>query len=102
MTNAKQELLGAVEDTAKIKCASIRYQGLEGKASQITLKVNYSEKEYNEFLNSLDFGYDDGFGIQELYGIVWLEDGTWLSRDEYDGSEWWIHHVLPDIPAECL
>jgi hypothetical protein len=102
MANAKQELLNAVKDIAKIKCASICYGIWENEASQKTLKLNHSENEYNEFLNSLDFDYHDGYGGQELYGTVWLEDGTWLSRGEYDGSEWWEHNVLPAIPAECL
>lgn len=88
MANAKQELLNAVKETAKIKCAFIRYEKWSDKASQKTLKLNYSENEYNEFLNSLDFSYDDGYRGQELYGTVWLEDGTWLSRGEYDGFEW--------------
>lgn len=101
MENAKQELLDALKDTAKIKCASIRHGIWEHTASQKTLKLNYSENEYNEFLNSLNFNYDEGYGGQELYGTVWLEDGTWLSRGEYDGSEWWEHNVLPTIPAEC-
>ena len=102
MANAKKELLNAVKDTAKIKCASIRYGSWEDEVSQKILKLNHSEEDYNEFLNSLDFTYDDGYGGQELYGTVWLEDGTWLSRGEYDGSEWWEHNVLPAIPTECL
>lgn len=96
MLNAKKELLEAVKDTAKIKCASIACGGRES-----ILKVNHTNDEYNDFLNSLDFEYYSGFGGQELYGTVWLEDGTWLSRGEYDGSEWWEHNVLPDIPACC-
>ena len=105
MANAKEELLDAVKDTAKIKCASILYEtweDWEDNTSQKTFKLNHSEEDYNEFLNSLDFTYDDGYGCQELYGTVWLEDGTWLSRGEYDGSEWWEHNVLPTIPEECL
>jgi len=74
--NAKQELLSAVKDTAKIKCASISYKICRNEANQKTLKLNYSENEYNEFLNSLAFDYDDDFGRQELYGTVWLEDDT--------------------------
>lgn len=102
MLNARKELLEAVKDTAKIKCASIHCVRFEYEASQKTLILNHSEQNYNEFLNSLDFEYDGGYGGQELYGTVWLEDGTWLSRGEYDGSEWWKHNVLPAIPAECL
>ena len=33
--------------------------------------------------------YNSGFGGQELFGNVWFDDGTWLSREEYDGSEWY-------------
>lgn len=103
MINAKQELLDAVKNTAKIKCAFIHYEKWkEDETSQKTLKLNYSEDQYNEFLSSLDFEYDNGYGIQELYGTVWLEDGTWLSRSEYDGSECWEHNVLPVIPDKCL
>lgn len=102
MANAKQELLDAVKDTAKIKCASIRYGRFEDEATQKTLKLNYSEEDYNEFLNSLDFTYDNDFGGKQLYGTVWLEDGAWLTRGEYDGSEWWEHNVLPAIPTDLL
>ena len=102
MSNAKKELSEAVKDTAKIKCALITCGRLENEGSKKVLKLNHTNDEYNEFLNYLDFEYDSGYGRQELYGTVWLEDGTWLSRGEYDGSEWWEHNVLPDIPAECL
>jgi hypothetical protein len=102
MSNAKKELLEAVKDTAKIKCASITYEGWKNEVSKKVLKLNHTNDEYNEFLNSLDFEYDSGYGGQELYGTVWLEDDTWLSRGEYDGSEWWEHNVLPTISAECL
>lgn len=103
MSNAKRELLGAVKDIAKIKCASIYFERWPGnELNEKILKLNHTTDEYNEFLNSLDFEYDSGYGGQELYGTVWLEDGTWLSRGEYDGSEWWEHNRLPDIPAECM
>lgn len=95
MINAKEELLESLDGKAKIKCASIEYKDLE-----INLKTSYSKEEYEHFLNSFDFKYDNGYGWQELYGIVWLEDGTWISRDEYDGSEWWLHNVFPEIPEE--
>ena len=100
MENAKLELLRVIKNSARIKCASICYG--EINVSQKILKLNYSEQEYNKFLNSLDFNYNNGFGLQELDGLVWLEDNTWLSRGEYDGSEWWIHNVIPDIPIECM
>ncbi|MCU0437463.1 MAG: hypothetical protein MUC49_06065 [Raineya sp.] len=103
MLNAKQELLEITKNTAKVKCASISkgYDDSNDLTKRMILKINHSEEEYQQFLNSLDFEYDDGYGTQELYGIVWLEDGTWLSRREYDGSECWEHHIMPAIPSEC-
>ena len=100
MINAKEELLEMLVDlgeTTKIKCALIEHEETE-----FILKLHHSEEEYNNFLDLLDFEYEDDFGHQNLYGTVWLEDGTWLSRGEYGGSEWWIHNVLPEIPLKCI
>lgn len=44
--------------------------------------------------------YDPGFGSQKLDGTVWLSDGTWLTRGEYDGSEWWERHSCPAMPDD--
>ena len=49
-------------------------------------------------LDLLDFEYDNGYGTQEVFGVVWFADGTWAERGEYDGSEWWEHHTIPEIP----
>ena len=43
----------------------------------------------------LDFEYDDGYGGQVLFGYIIFKDGTWLSRGEYDGSEWWEYNKTP-------
>jgi len=50
-----------------------------------------------ENLNKLNVEYDDGYGSQELEGIVLFKDGTWLEREEYDGSEWWRFFTLLTI-----
>ena len=32
---------------------------------------------------------------------IWLmEEGTWIERGEYDGSEWWEYRECPSIPDE--
>lgn len=95
--NAKQELQEELEGKSKIKCAEIKYNNAPW-GTKYTLHVNHSEEQLTDFLTSLDFSYDNGYGGQELYGTVWLEDGTWLSRGEYDGSEWWQHNKVPEIP----
>lgn len=105
MRNAKEELLHLLEGKAKIKCAEITkgYQyDDEEPCPKFSLKVNHTENEYQEFLKSLNFQYDSGFGGQELFGTVWFDDDTWAIRGEYDGSEWWEYNKLPEIPSELL
>lgn len=103
MRNAKEELLKLLEGKAKVKCATITNgDEWDEDKKDILLKVGYSENEWTEFLKSLNFSYDSGYGGQNLFGIVWLEDGTWCTRGEYDGSEWWEHNQLPEIPSELL
>lgn len=96
---AKEELLIILQGKCKVKCAEIFTGDFYEEDRVITiLKCNYSEEEYLYFLNSLDFLYDNDYGGQELFGIVWLEDNTWLERGEYDGSEWWEYKEVPKIP----
>lgn len=103
MTNAKEELLKLLEGKAKVKCATITNgDEWDEDKKDILLKVGYSENEWTKFLKSLNFDYDSGYGGQELFGTVWLEDGAWCTRGEYDGSEWWEHNQLPEIPSELL
>jgi hypothetical protein len=105
MRNAKQELLEILSnDTNKIKCANITHNQSweDSEEDEFKLPVQHTDFELTVFIESLNFKYDAGFGGQELFGIVWLKDGTWLSRGEYDGTEWWIHNVLPEIPKKLL
>lgn len=103
-TNAKKELEQLLKKKAKVKCATITkgYQYDKENYLKVELKVNHTEEEFQSFLNSLNFDYYAGYGGQELFGTVWLEDGTWCTRGEYDGSEWWEHNQLPEIPSELL
>lgn len=100
--NARDELLEAVKESGSvIKCASITYDDwLEDAKPKYILSVGHDKQEEDRFLEYLNFDYDDSYGSQRLFGLVWLEDGTWLSRGEYDGSEWWEHNVLPPIPDD--
>ena len=94
-TNAKQEFLNEVE-TLPVKAATVQYKYNNGYS--IDLKVGYSKEDYQAFLNQLDFNYDSGYGGQELFGTIWIEDGSWFDRGEYDGSEWWRYNSMPEIP----
>lgn len=35
-----------------------------------------------------------------LFATVWLTEGRWLTRGDYDGSEWWDFHSYPPIPTD--
>lgn len=97
-TNAKLEFIDEVVESGRpVKCAFVGCMG-----NSCILKVSHTKEEYKAFLESLDFEYDDGYGTQELYGCIWYTDGTWSSRGEYDGSEWWSFNCVPTIRSELL
>lgn len=104
MRNAKKEFLSFV-DNKEILCAEISFKYDWEKERPITehkLVLNYTQDQYNAFIESLDFNYDAGYGGQELFGTIWFKDNSWALRGEYDGSEWWEHHVYPVIPKTLI
>lgn len=102
LIEAKKEFLYTISGKARVKCAMI-IKGADYLDDDdrvfVNLKVGYTDSDWDLFLSQLEFEYDAGFGGQELFGTIWLEDGTWFSRGEYDGSEWWEYNKLPDIPS---
>ena len=54
----------------------------------------------DRFWELADVEYDSGFGCQEVATdlMVVLDDGSWLERHEYDGSEWWEYKRTPERP----
>tara|TARA_B110000259_G_C13921813_1_gene365129 strand:- start:315 stop:680 length:366 start_codon:yes stop_codon:yes gene_type:complete len=116
--NAKEEflrqLLNGKESIKIVKCAKIDIIASTSRSLvehdsyndpnpvNARLKLNHTEEEEQAFLDKLDKVYDSGFGSQELFGIVWFTDGTWLTRDEYDGSECWNHNVCPEFDEDLL
>ena len=104
MTNAKTELLEHLENKPKVKCAKLLtgYEWDEEYQTLYLLKCNYTNEDWENFLKSIDFNYNSGYGRQELFGTLWFEDGTWLERGEYDGSEWWEYKKTPEIPDQII
>lgn len=111
--NAKQEI--SYLKFGDIICATIEWFDVSSEMMQrhlpdgeikvrdslnLSLKVGHTQEEFDAFMDALDFEYDNGYGTQELHGLVWLSNGTWLSRYEYDGSECWVLNSLPKIPEE--
>jgi len=108
--NAKKEFLDFVGNRS-VLCATVATTedvwdenfGYEGELIRsYLLRKGYSHKDFITFVDNLDFEYYDGYGGQELFGTIWFTDGTWATRGEYDGSEWWELHKLPDIDEELL
>ena len=113
--NARQEFIEHVNRVLDyigrgkhdVKCASVSYE--EPYSDKVydevyiaSLPVDWTEDEFDLFLNKLNFNYFEGYGCQEVYGIIWYTDGSWSVREEYDGSEWWLHNFLPEIPKRLL
>ena len=122
-TNAKTEFLNHINSKQKVLCAKIFYQFFEGFEKQkqaivqngdnygddeeiieriFILTTGYTQDDWNEFLSKLDFMYDSGWGSQQIFATIWYVDGTWSDRGEYDGSEWYQHHVCPEIPEDVF
>ena len=56
---------------------------------------------WNQFENIANITYDSGFGGAEIMGdLIIVGKDFWLSRGEYDGSEWWNYNTLPIKPTE--
>ena len=106
-TNAKKELITHVNGR-EILCAHIRFgEELDddnelNKMDIHILTTGNTKEDLEIFLNGLDKDYDSGYGGQELFGTIWYKDGTWSTRGEYDGSEWWENHICPEIPKELV
>lgn len=98
--NAKGEFINHVGDR-DILCATIQLgDDYAVKKSILNLTTGWSIDDYEIFINDLNFDYDSGYGGQNLFGTIWYKDGTWSSRGEYDGSEWWEYNRCPRIPSE--
>lgn len=96
MTNAKNEFLEAV-DGHDVVAAIVKHGG-----KTYLLRQGYATQDRINFLDKLDFEYNSGYGSQNLFGTVWLKNGKWLDRGEYDGSEWWELREMPAIPLVLL
>lgn len=48
---------------------------------------------WDHFTTISDQEYDSGFGGQKVASdLIVVGSGWWMSRGEYDGSEWWDFH----------
>ena len=93
--NAKQELLDIITSrNLTILKIEITYTTINWDDDD-TITKNITT------LDDLNFDYDAGYGSQELFGVVYCKNSNnrpvWLTRGEYDGSEWWDINTIPEF-----
>lgn len=97
----KSELLRLI--TCKVMCASMHILKEDIPKEFVKLKMGYNKEEYDMFLDKIDIPFADLWRWDaKLYGIVWMEDGSWYSV-RYDSEYGWLlweHHKYPEIPDE--
>ena len=61
-------------------------------------KLRISVDKFKELAN---VDYNESYGAPKVATdlCIVMNNGSWLSREEYDGSEWWCLHKLPSIPV---
>lgn len=99
--NVKDELLEHVGSMDNVKAVQLKYEQHTDRlrSSQLFhLPEGHSAEVLEDFLDNINFEYDNGYGPQFIYGFIWWKDGTWSSRYEYDGKEKWEHNEIPKYP----
>jgi len=58
----------------------------------------FEKHQYQEFIKYMkSVNYDAGYGSQNFFGFILLNDNSWFERHEYDGSECWVHKKQPNL-----
>ena len=65
---------------------------------QRQLKKWYLKEDLENFLESLNFEYDNWFWWQRIYWYIVFNDWTRIERHEYDWSEWREYKETPKYP----
>ena len=98
MQNFIEETLEIIGDKG-IKECKLGFMSSGDDDTQVHAKGE-SKEALMSFLNSLPERareYDNSYGCQEWEGWVSFQDGTWIERSEYDGSEWWSYRSCPKL-----
>lgn len=93
--NAKKELLDVITSR------NLTILKIEITYTHINWDDNTTITKNITTLDDLNFDYDAGYGSQELFGVVYCKNSNnrpvWLTREEYDGSEWWDINTIPEF-----
>lgn len=68
------------------------------------IRLDNSLVEKEEFLKVAEqTNYYAGFGTNEIKsGLIIVGLDWWMTRGEYDGSEWWTFHTKPIKPENLI
>lgn len=95
--NAAEEIIETIlKCGVDVDCIEIFCPVLQD--DELMLYQGYSQDELDSFMLKMNFEYDSGYGCQFLHGTIWLKNGSWIRREEYDGSEWWEVVSCPKKP----
>lgn len=93
MENLLQETLGELSGK-KLSPADVLWIGTKDGKYVVS---------WDEFAAMADFEYNDSYGINEISGdLVVVGSDWWLSRGEYDGSEWWDFNKKPEKSVDAV
>jgi len=99
--NMADELLDILDGCAEPIALDITFQKENKKQWRVVWLRDKSDTDFKQFVkNKINLYYYNGYGSQHLDGFVWLQDGAWLERAEYDGSEFWQYQKRPTLPAD--
>lgn len=107
MTNLFEETNRKICDIADKTWDDIAWIGVDDETlkwdfdSDSYITVPSCEFDILEFRESaMGIEYDEGYGVQEIneHLVIVFDDGSWLERAEYDGSEWWEYKTVPQRP----
>jgi hypothetical protein len=103
LTNAKQELIDILGNSRIVVAqVTIIKQYNHKEAVTIELESNYTQEEFETFLNALDFEYDRASSYDvDIRGNIWFSTTEWLER-HYDENYLWIDCEVPIIPRRLL
>lgn len=93
MINALKELEKDGVDLSSIKALRVQYRDNNPIIYKKGDKLGILKKTLAKI------NYDNGFGLQELYGLILMNDYSWYERRSRYGREWWIHEEPPTIES---
>jgi hypothetical protein len=98
--NCKEEFLNTIKTKPKV-IWSVVYARINVEKRIINiLPPEYTDDDFKVFLDKFDFEYDNGYGLQMIYGYIVYADNSWSERFSYDGKECWSYKRTPEFSED--